>query len=281
VLQVYGGRPAAAPRTPEEATLADLRSQLVQQRAVYAPASPTVRVLESRIAGLEALVAEQTPPAPRGAGPPAGPADAEIAPIDARLDFIAEEKAAIAERLARLEDSMQQTPANEMALADLQRELEALRRQHGAAVAARNETAAGERIAQRAETARVALVAPPALPERPARPNRVLISAAGLGTGLAAGLALVALIELANRSVRRPVELSVRLGLQPLATVPYIWAAGERRRRGALVALALVLAAVAVPAGLMALHSHYMPLDALVGHWFGAGAASAAGLAAG
>jgi uncharacterized protein involved in exopolysaccharide biosynthesis len=285
VLQVYGGRPSVAPRTPEEVTLADLRSQLVQQRAVYAPSSPAVRVLESRIAGLEALVAEQTPPEPRGgSGQPQGSGgvvEAEVAPIDARLDFIAEEKAALAERLARLEDGMQQTPANEMALAELERALEALRRQREAAVARRDEAAAGERLEQRAETARVALVSAPALPERPARPNRVLISAAGLGIGLVAGLALVALSELLNRSVRRPAELSARLGLQPLATVPYIWTAVERRRRGGMVALALGLAAVAVPAGLMALHSHYMPLDALVGHWFGAGAAPAAGFSAG
>ena len=69
-------------------------------------------------------------------------------------------------------------------------------------------------------------------------------------------------MELLNRSIRRPVDLIGRLGIQPFATVPYIRTQGETRwKRGLVVATVLALIVVAIPAGLFALHTYYMPLD--------------------
>ena len=68
-------------------------------------------------------------------------------------------------------------------------------------------------------------------------------------------------MEMLNRSIRRPLDLSEKLGLEPFATVPYIRTAGEVRRKRSLVVLALVLIAVAIPAALFAVHTLYLPLD--------------------
>ena len=82
--------------------------------------------------------------------------------------------------------------------------------------------------------------------------------------GLGAGLGFVVLMEMLNRSIRRPVDLSARLGIQPFATIPYIRTQGETRwKRGAVIA-ALAVIVVAIPAGLYALHSYYLPLDLLL-----------------
>ena len=68
-------------------------------------------------------------------------------------------------------------------------------------------------------------------------------------------------MEMLNRSIRRPVELSEQLGIQPFATIPYIRTPGEVRWKRSLVVLALVLIAVAIPAALFAVHTYYLPLD--------------------
>jgi len=91
-----------------------------------------------------------------------------------------------------------------------------------------------------------------------------MIAAAGLFGGLAAGLGLVVLLELLNRSVRRPSELVNALGIQPFATVPYIATQGEilrRRMRMAAGALAFV---VGIPALLYIIHYQYLPIDLII-----------------
>mgnify|MGYP007079439988 CR=1 FL=1 len=86
---------------------------------------------------------------------------------------------------------------------------------------------------------------------------------AGSRAGLGAGLGLVVLLELLNQSIRRPVELTKKLGIQPFATIPYIATRGEVIR-GRLKTLAGVAAvAAAVPAALYVVHYQIIPIDLL------------------
>jgi polysaccharide biosynthesis transport protein len=255
--------------TPEQETLTQLKSELVQQRAIYAPTSPTVRVLENRIAALEALVEEQNPTDGPDGTQPMSELEVELAPIEAQLEFIAQEKELIETTLAEVDESIKATPANEMVLAGMERDLEALQRQHDEALANRSQAAVGERIEVLSKGERFSLIEPPTMPGKPARPRRLLISAAGVVGGFGAGLGFIVLMELLNRSIRRPVELSSQLGIQPFATIPYMRTAGERRWKGSVMVLVLVLIAVAIPAGLFALHTYYMPLDLMFDGWLG------------
>jgi hypothetical protein len=76
--------------------------------------------------------------------------------------------------------------------------------------------------------------------------------------------ALVVLLELLNRSIRRPVELTSRLDIQPFGTVPYIKSDGESRRKRFFLVLSLLFIAIAVPAFLYAVHYYYLPIDLLI-----------------
>ena len=115
---------------------------------------------------------------------------------------------------------------------------------------------------------RFSLVEPAVAPSAPDKPNRVLIAGAGVAGGLGAGLGFIVLLELLNRSIRRPSELSAHLGIQPFATIPYIRTGRELRwKRGVLVS-ALVVIAVAIPAALLAIHTYYLPLDLLIRQLF-------------
>lgn len=256
-------------RSPEQEELEALRSQLIQQRSIYAATSPTIRILESRIAGLAALVEEQRAQraVPGVEGQPAEPQselDLELAPIDARIAFIAEDKAQIERTLADLEASIQRTPANEQVLAGLEQELANIQNQSNEAAANLGQATVGERIEVLSKGERFSLIEQPTVPNAPSSPNRVLIASAGLVGGIGAGLGFILLLEMLNRSIRRPVDLTEHLGIQPFVTVPYIRTRDEVARKRMIVGATLALIAVAIPAALFAVHSYYLPLDLVV-----------------
>ena len=255
--------------SPEEQELEALKSQLRQQRAIFASTSPQLRLLETRVAALEELVAEQraqraVPDANGDATAPASEIDVELAPIDARLEYIAEEKTLIETALAELDVSIQATPTNEMTLAGLERELESLTLQYQAAVANLGQADIGERIEVLSKGERFSLIEPPTEPGGPVRPKRVLIASAGVVGGVAMGLGFIMLLELLNRSIRRPSEIADRIGAQPFATIPYIRTRREKRWKRSVILTTLFAIAVGIPLGLLAVHTFYMPLDSLL-----------------
>lgn len=267
------GRAGVAALSPEEEELERLKSQLIQQRAIYAPTAPQIRLLENRIAALEGLVEGQRAAralpetaggTATGAAAPASALEVELAPIDSRLEFIAQEKALIQETLAGIEASIQATPVNEMTLMGLERELATLNQQYQNAVARLGQATIGERIEVLSKGERYTLIEPPTEPGSPSSPNRVLIAGAGVAGGLGLGFALVLFLELINRSIRRPVEIAERIGAEPFATIPYIRTQGERRwKRGVLLG-ALLLILVGIPLALALVHVFYQPLDMLL-----------------
>ena len=266
--------------SPEEQELQALKSQLIQQRAIYAATSPQVRMLENRIAALETLVEEQRasraqPPGETGveSTAPLSELDIELAPIDARLAFIDEERAAIEKTLAELEASIKATPANEMVLTGLEREAATLQAQYETAVQSRGQAQVGERIEVLSKGERFTLIEPPTWPGKPVRPNRLLISAAGVVGGVGAGLGFIVLMELLNHSIRRPVDLTGRLGIQPFATIPYIRSPKEARWKRIVLGTVLTLIVIGLPVGLVTLDSYYMPLEMILQQFFGQGEA--------
>jgi polysaccharide chain length determinant protein (PEP-CTERM system associated) len=269
VFERSGRAGAASVVSPEEETLQAMKSELIQQQAIYKSSSPQVRVLQTRIAALQTLVDEQRasramPDENGEAAPPLSELEVELAPIDERLNFIAEERDGIEKSLAELDASILETPANEMVLTGLERELGTLQTQYNAAVADRGQAQVGERIEVLSKGERYSLIEQPNYPGGPVRPKRMLITGAGVVGGVGAGLGFVVLMEMLNRSIRRPVDLTAKLGIQPFATVPYIRTRNETRWKRSVIMTVLALIAVAIPAGLFALHTYYMPLDMLL-----------------
>ena len=102
------------------------------------------------------------------------------------------------------------------------------------------------------------------MPSGPSKPNRKLILAGGVAGGMAAGIGLIFLMELFNRAIRRPVELTNALGMKPFATLPYMMTGGQRTMRTFIIVLVLLVASVGVPAGLFFVHTNIMPIDVIV-----------------
>lgn len=248
--------------TPEQSRLAELRQELASALVIYSPQNPRVRALQTQVAALERAVSEQL-----GASAGEGALttfDLQMADIDGQIDYLAQQKELLESQLADLESSIEATPRNAIALGELESTYENLRVQYNQAVSSLAEARMGDRIEVTARGQRISLVEPATVPMAPSAPNRKLVAAAGAGAGLVAAAALVFLLELLNRSVRRPVELVSTLGITPFGTIPYMETRGEvLRRRFVATAVAATLL-VGVPAALYYVHLNVMPMDMLI-----------------
>ena len=167
-------------------------------------------------------------------------------------------------QLTVLAKSIEQTPNVEMQLNILTRKQEQLQSQYDLNLDRLNTAATGEEIEAQQQGERFEVIEQPSFPDEPISPNRLLIAGGSIFGGIAAGLGLIVLLELLNQSIRRPVELINRLGIQPFATVPYIQTRSETIRRRLRAATSILAVAVCVPAALYLIHYHYMPIDLII-----------------
>lgn len=262
---------AAVPRTPEETQLRELKDQLAAAQAVLSPQHPTVVNLKQRLAALEANMKGSTTAGADGASggdtlPMTGNTtfDLQIADIDSQIAFDTQELGQIDKELAVLKASIDETPGNAIELDALQRDYDNLQTQYDAAVARLGAAQTGDRIEALSKGQRITVIEQAVVPDKPKSPNRTRIALLGGIGGLVAGLGLVVLLELTNRTVHRPADLAARLGIQAFASIPYIETRREiMRRRAILVTLFLVLV-IGLPAALYAIHVFYLPLDLLL-----------------
>ncbi|MGR3762398.1 GumC family protein (plasmid) [Roseobacteraceae bacterium NS-SX3] len=269
LLEVYrstGQIVGVAPQnlTPEERQLQALRNQLSADLVVFSETNPKIRMLKARIASLERTVAaQQTAPAQQADASRTGnPAlDLQLTQIDTQIQAQEEQKAVLEQRLDAVTESIGRTPANAITLADLQRDYDNIQGQYNAAVDRLARASTGERIEVMSQGQRISVIEHPAVPGAPEKPDRMLIAGGGTAAGIALGLGLVLLLELLNRSVRRPEDLISQLEVWPIATIPYVRTRGELLLQRVQRAGLIVVILVGIPAAVWTFHTRYQPLD--------------------
>ncbi|MDE9451644.1 lipopolysaccharide biosynthesis [Aliiroseovarius sp. Z3] len=249
--------------TPEQKQLEELRSELNNALAVYSADNPRVKMLQARITVLEDQV-RTTPTEDEGQEVTGNSLlDVQLAEISARQKVLDEQKDSARKQLARLTESIEQTPTNAIRLDELQLDYENLQLQYNTAVDRLSRASTGERIEVMSRGQRISVIEPPAVPSQPDKPNRALIAGGGSVFGILAGLGLVVLLEILNKSIRRPEDLVSKLGIAPLATIPYITVDGENSHRRTLRILGLIIILIGIPVAVYAVHTFYQPLDLL------------------
>lgn len=236
----------SGPLTPEQQVLQDLNRALSDQLAIFSEDSPNIQALRKRIAAVqESLRDGQANSESENSGSKLAMSelDFQLADIDDRLRYIAKQKPVITNNLADLAQTIAATPGNETVLSAFERNRQNIQTQYNTAVARLAEASTGQEIEMRSKGVRFSILEPATPPERRLRPNRRRIVAAGGLGAIGLGLGIVVLLELLNKTIRRPVELTQTLQIQPLATIPYIIGPGElrtgrlRRRLAGLVGL--------------------------------------------
>lgn len=276
IFRATGNINAQAPqRTDAEIQLEVLEDELANALVVLSDTNPRVIALQRRVEALRAeVVAEQE--AMRAQGEVDGddlPADdpnrvmldLQLSEINSEIEELTLQITEAQEESQRLEDAILRTPANAISLESMERDYEIIRRQYDSAISRLNEASTGERIELTSRGQRMTLVEPASVPESPHSPNRFSIVATGAGAGIGLAALLFAILEVFNRAVRRPVEVTRALGIQPIATIPYIESRSRRLTRRIAQVAVLLLVLGGVPAALWAIDTYYMPLDLLAG----------------
>ncbi|WP_171239001.1 lipopolysaccharide biosynthesis [Ruegeria sp. HKCCA5763] len=257
------GNVGQQPQTQAQQQLNQLRNQLDNQLGVYSESSPQIKLLRARIERLEEVVAAEqasntaTPNAQTGNST----LDLQLAQIDSQISALEDQRAVTEENLKKVTLTIDQTPANAITLAELQRDHTNIQNQYDTAVARLASASTGERIEVTSQGQRISVIEHPSEPTTPTKPDRLVIAAGGTVVGILMGLGLVVLLELLNRAARRPEDLIKKLDVWPIATLPYVRSPGQiaaQRIGWAVFVLAIMLG---VPATVWAVHTYYLPLD--------------------
>lgn len=277
------GEGGAAAQSPVEQELASQRAALSEALLVYSDQNPRVTLLRARISQLEDRLEEQQAAETQDTASEseAEPTEirtprserqirfeAEIDGIDRRIATLRDNIERINAEIPEIEENLTDAAANGVTLNKLQRDYDNIQGQYNEAVARLSVAATGERIELLAKGERVSVIEQAIAPERPTKPNRPLIAAAGVGAGMFFGIAVIVMLEFLNRSIRRPIELTNRLGITPFAVLPYIRTRREVTLRRMVIIGAVAGLVVLMPLGLFAVHTFAFPMDAIIERMF-------------
>ena len=268
LLEVYSSTGQVVGVTPKNLTpsarqLDQLQTQLNNDLVIYSESNPRIRLLRAKVEKLEEVVAAEQATIASQATNQTGNStlDLQLAQIDTQIEDLEDQKATLEERLAKLTLTIDQTPANSITLAELQRDHNNIQVQYNSAVDRLARASTGEQIEVTSQGQRISVIEHPTVPASPAKPNRLFIAGGGIFSGIAAGLGLVLLLELLNKAPRRAEDLLNKLEVWPIATLPYVPSKGEIRTQRFIWTALILLILTGIPAGVWAVHTYYQPLD--------------------
>jgi len=240
-VDVGTGGGAGGATNSYDAQISKLESKLSDLRSRYGPGHPDVRRTLDELNRLKAKAAAEAKDNPTAASEVQQPAvqvqrkrrnpvlEAQITNLDQDIQDQTKLLQPLQAQMAMHEGKLQQIPAFEQQIARLQQDYDALKAQY-AGLREKEKTAEishALEVHQKGEKFEVLDSAVP--PLQPASPNRLLISLAGLFGGLLAGIALAAVAEMNDESVRSENEASRIFGKPILSGIPQIISAKEKR----------------------------------------------------
>ncbi|WP_299792860.1 chain length-determining protein [uncultured Marivita sp.] len=259
----------ASSRDPREEELLINRAELDRLRETYSESNPRIIRLRDRIAQLEAIVAAQNALSnsnaqEEGESLEQSLRNAALEEADTRIAALQEQIEATAAELEALQKNLSATTANEFELAELERDYAIIQARYNSAVSNLNSARMSERVEATAQGQRISVIESASVPQIPSGPNRLAIAALGIISGIGLAVGYFVLLEVINRDIRRPAELSERFNVTPIATIPYMESQTARfLRRGALIT-AFVAVLIGVPTALWYVDTHYLPLELIV-----------------
>lgn len=255
--------------SPEQQSVAAAQRDLDDALVIFAPTHPRIAILRSRVAQAEARlagVANQESESNNEAVPTGARAvlDSQIADIDREISDLTLMIEAAEAEMKQIDSWLSEIPANSIILGSLERSYENTQAQYLQATSRLSVAATGERIELLSKGQRIIVLEQATQPTRPFKPNRPVIAGMGIGAGVTLGLGLIVLLEIFNRSIRRPVEITDKLGITPFAVLPYIQTESEARWRRSFMTMMILTFLIGVPLLVWAVHSFAVPLDPYV-----------------
>jgi uncharacterized protein involved in exopolysaccharide biosynthesis len=155
----------------------------------------------------------------------------QIAANNAAIADLNRQRAGEQGRIATMAAAQARGPAAAQEVAQLQSKADMLRTNLARISTSLMNARSVSKLTDEQRGERLTLIEPPVTPDHPTSPNRLMLIVGGLFGGLAAGLALVFLVELIQRPIRSAAQLTQILGQPPLAVVPVLNAGAGRLGR--------------------------------------------------
>jgi uncharacterized protein involved in exopolysaccharide biosynthesis len=249
--------------SPAQQSLRNARAELDEALTIYSENNPRVRLLKTRIARLETAASAESGGYTNAEDPAKKLFELQMAELDQRGIYLDQQIERALEEIESLKVAIEKTPENAIRLEVLERDYQNTLGQYNAAVANLAKAQTGERIELLSKGERISVLEQATPPTEPNSPNRQLIVGGGVVLGAALAISLFFILELINRTIRRPGDLTRGLSVQPLATIPYLETSGGKARRRAFQTIIIAGLGIGIPIALWATHTFYMPLDLL------------------
>jgi uncharacterized protein involved in exopolysaccharide biosynthesis len=247
--------------------LNEANAQLARSQEKYAPDHPDVVRLTHLVGELEKELNAQ-PPADAAQKASAHADNPVYVQVKGQLDALTvEHQSAEAKRdelRAKLDDyerRMAQAPAVERDYRELVRELESAQLKYQQIHAKQGDVQVSENLELERKGERFTMIEPPLPPEKPVSPNRILIILMGFVMSLGVGFGTAVLKDMLDPSVRGFRDVRLLLSVPPLAAIPPIVTAAERRSGKLRVRCSWAGTLGAVIAGMCLVHFFVRPLD--------------------
>jgi len=241
------GTAVASPAETIKAELARLQNQKADLLGRYTAKYPDVVKIDEQIKETEALLAaataaQENAKAETGQGSPKPTKPLEENAATAQLksqleanrietqNLLAEQKQ-IQSRIEEYQRRLNLTPVREQQLADLLRGYDLSKQHYNELLSKKVDSELATSLIKRQQGERFRIIDLPSLPSKPSYPPRMKISLAGLGAGVAVGLALALFVEIMNHSFRDEQELRHAFAFPLLLGVPRLPTNREERRR--------------------------------------------------
>jgi uncharacterized protein involved in exopolysaccharide biosynthesis len=249
--------------------LEEARAQLARAHEKYTPEHPDVVRLTHLVAELDSdLTAESSTQ-----GEPVVESSADnpvYIQVKGQLDSATVEKQGaeakrdeLRAKLDEYERRLAQAPAVERDYRELARDLENAQLRYQQLRGKQGEVQVSENLETQRKGERFTMIEPPLPPEKPISPNRIMILAAGLFLSVGLGTGAVYAKDAFDPSVRGVNEIRQLLSVPPLAAIPAIITAADRRRHRRKVGFAWTGAVASLVAALCVVHFFVRPLDVL------------------
>jgi polysaccharide chain length determinant protein (PEP-CTERM system associated) len=179
---------------------------------------------------------------------------AEIEKIDKQVASKLENEERLHKGIAEYQKRIEAAASRQSELTELTRDYQTLQAMYTGLLGKKEDSKVAANLERRQIGEQFKILDPARLPERPTSPNRPQLQSMGLAAGIGAGVALMALIEYLDKTLKSEADVTAALNLLVLATVPILPEVGSRvaRRRKLIAISATVLVTVAAGAAAVA-----------------------------
>lgn len=227
--------------SPDEAQVQKLEAKIAELHTRYGPAHPEVRRTQDEISQLKNKIASRPadPSGPAGDQKPAiqrhktstrNPViQAQMAKLDEEIKDLSTQVAPLQKQIESHTARLAEMPVFEQKISRLQQDSESLRKEYGNLLDKKQAADMSYALEIRQKAEKFVVLDAAQTPQKPAAPNRPLINLAGLLGGLVLGVALAAVVEMNDETVRSESEASRILGKPILSGVPHLISRQERK----------------------------------------------------